>query len=274
MRPITVGFVILTWNSERCISDCLASIFSMREIRAHVFVADNGSTDQTCAMLAQCLPGPPHTLEIIRLARNLGTTAPRNMAIKRLLARNLPYICVADSDTVLNENALLSLIECLNAHPDCGLAGPFMANARGDAQLSARNFPTLLSKLCGILPWAVFQNSARRHDKPAPVSFPHPVEYLISACWMVRRETFMAAGLLDERLFYAPEDVEFCLRALRYGLRAYYCPGALIVHQWQRLSRKKLFSRHNFEHVKGLLYLFRKYHLWFSTEKAKGELPS
>ena len=39
-----------------------------------------------------------------------------------------------------------------------------------------------------------------------------PVGYLMSACWMMRPTLFDEVGLLDENIFYAPEDVEFCIR--------------------------------------------------------------
>ena len=44
-----------------------------------------------------------------------------------------------------------------------------------------------------------------------------------------------------------------------------YCYDAEIIHEWQRLSRKKLFSKHNYEHIKGLAYLFWKHRYAFRT---------
>lgn len=74
-------------------------------------------------------------------------------------------------------------------------------------------------------------------------------------------------GLLDEKIFYAPEDVDFCLCCWEQGNGVYKDYDAKIIHSWQRISRKKLFSRHNVEHIKGLLYLFRKHHFFFSASK-------
>lgn len=48
-----VGFVILTWNSQNCIQACLESISSMdaEKLYRRVVVVDNGSTDNTVALL-------------------------------------------------------------------------------------------------------------------------------------------------------------------------------------------------------------------------------
>ena len=89
----------------------------------------------------------------------------------------------------------------------------------------------------------------------------------MSACWLIKKEVIEHIGYLDEKIFYAPEDVEYCIRAWKNGYRIMYCRDAEIIHEWQRLSRKKLFSRHNWEHIKGLAYMFCKYRYCFNTDK-------
>ena len=42
-----VYFVILTWNSEKVIGDCIHSILAFQSVIAHIYVVDNGSTDGT-----------------------------------------------------------------------------------------------------------------------------------------------------------------------------------------------------------------------------------
>ena len=89
----------------------------------------------------------------------------------------------------------------------------------------------------------------------------------MSACWLMRADLVHEIGLLDEKIFYAPEDVEYCLRAWENGYRVLLDRRVKIIHELQRLSRKKLISKHNWEHIKGLLYLYNKYGLWHSKEK-------
>ena len=86
---------------------------------------------------------------------------------------------------------------------------------------------------------------------------------------MFRRDLPESIGLLDEKIFYSPEDVEYCVRAWKKGLRVIYCPEAHIIHATQRISKKKLISKHNWEHLKGLIYFFGKYSLFWNSDKIK-----
>lgn len=97
------------------------------------------------------------------------------------------------------------------------------------------------------------------------------VGYLLSACWMMRRNVLEEVGLLDERIFYAPEDVDYCVRVHRAGFRVAWYHDVEIIHEYQRLSKRKLVSKMNWEHVKGLVYFFRKYGYLFDAGKALSE---
>ena len=48
--------------------------------------------------------------------------------------------------------------------------------------------------------------------------------------------------LLDEKIFYALEDLEYCIRAWVNGYKVLYCKNVSIIHSWQRLSKKYLLS--------------------------------
>ena len=55
----------------------------------------------------------------------------------------------------------------------------------------------------------------------------------------------------------------------RHSYQVAFCPRARIIHEWQRISKRKLISRMNWEHIKGLCYMFRKHNYFFSTKKLK-----
>ena len=179
------------------------------------------------------------------------------------------YICVLDSDTVVNELAMDNLISVLESNPSCGIVGPRMHDANMVYQRSGRQIPTVTEKLLKVLPVKSLQAKGTAQEATIPEDGTGSVDvgYLMSACWMMRSDLFAQVGLLDEKIFYAPEDVEFCIRVWKAGMRVQYCYDADILHHWQRLSRKKLFSKHNFEHMKGLVYLFWKHKYLFHTTK-------
>lgn len=271
----SVGFVILTWNSEKYISECLNSLIALcgNGISGNIVVIDNGSSDDTVQRINQVFRIDRKDVghKLFQLEKNSGTTVSRNIGIRYLLEcqKKPNYICVLDSDTVVNELAMDNLISVLESNPSCGIVGPRMHDANMVYQRSGRQIPTVTEKLLKVLPVKSLQAKGTAQEATIPEDGTGSVDvgYLMSACWMMRSDLFAQVGLLDEKIFYAPEDVEFCIRVWKAGMRVQYCYDADILHHWQRLSRKKLFSKHNFEHMKGLVYLFWKHKYLFHTTK-------
>lgn len=262
-----IYFVILTWNSEKVIGPCIDSLLEFQDLMVDICIVDNGSTDGTLKILEQkrTILNKQHTISVIALEKNIGTTISRNMAIREILkvAQAEEYICILDSDTQVDEEAIKILINELESCPQNGVVGPQMFGTDGKPQLSGRNIPTIKEKLLNVLS----NSNLQKQSAGIQENGTQPVGYLLSACWLMKASLFEQVGLLDERIFYAPEDVEFCIRVWKKGFRVVYCPDAKILHHWQRISRKKLFSKHNYEHIKGLIYMFLKHRYCFSNVK-------
>ena len=263
-----ISFVILTWNSEKCIEACLQSIRQVKNISVKTCVVDNGSKDGTVEKIQKMQELlSKEKLELVKLPENKGTTISRNIGIKRVLADS-KFICILDSDTIVNEEALTDMISVFEKNPKAGIVGPVLKSLDGSVQNSGRAIPTLTLKVLKVLPFAALRRRGEQMEYIAKSEGEvSPVGYLMSACWLIRRECIEDIGLLDENIFYAPEDVEYCIRAWKNGWLVLYDGRCSIIHEWQRLSRKKLISKHNWEHIKGLMYLFNKYGFYFSSKK-------
>lgn len=252
-----VAFVILAWNSETYIKKCLDSALALRPGKLDVWVVDNGSTDSTSEILADLASNA--ALHVMTEDKNLGTTVSRNNALK-LIDADTDYVCILDSDTIVNQEAFIKLAGAL-ADESIGVAGPTMASSSGEVQLSGRALPTLGIKLGKACPFGDVAKRAAESEIPLTpiVGGIQDVGYLLSACWFMPYSALKTVGLLDEKIFYAPEDVDWCLRCHKAGLRVVRCYDAQIVHEYQRLSHKKLFSKTNSEHIKGLAHYFAKH---------------
>ena len=103
-------------------------------MRVKIYVIDNGSKDRTIPILEKVQQGLHYAaLEIISLPANKGTTISRNIGLKKA-CRNSSYICILDSDTVVNEQAMKSLMRSLKEHHDIGIIGPVMKGLDGTVQ--------------------------------------------------------------------------------------------------------------------------------------------
>lgn len=262
-RP-SVAFVILTWNSDRYITECVNSILAFEKIDVTVYVIDNGSTDRTVELITSF---DDERVHLCCLQTNHGTTYSRNLA---LLSDALTdgYISVLDSDTVVNEKAYCSMIDVLKSDDRIGLVGPIMRDSSGQVQMSGRNLPSLAIKTFKAIPLNWAQRRAEVMEQPTSITHGgvQEVPYLLSACWLMRSSLVASVGPLDERIFYAPEDVDYCIRVWKSGFKVVLCHDASIIHEYQRISKQKILSKTNFEHIKGLIYLFRKHRFLLDSE--------
>lgn len=251
--PTQISAVILSFNSKPHIERCVRSLmkaFSEMPGPHEVWAVENGSVDGSAQILRRLEREFSPTLRVICNERNLGTTVSRNQALRRATGR---YVLVMDSDAWVESPTLESLIHTLEQDARCGIAVPRLEYPDGRFQLSTDTFPTLLRKLHRLVALRNLETSA------TPPAEPCTVDYAISALWLFRRSLLEEVGLLDERIFYSPEDVDFCLRTWKAGYKVVYDPRVKAVHDAQELSRRKKLNGFATRHAKGLAYLFWKH---------------
>ena len=100
-----------------------------------------------------------------------------------------------------------------------------------------------------------------------PFDRPRPVHTAISCCWFFRRELFDLVGPLDERIFYSPEDVDWCLRCWKAGKAVVYFPHFRVMHHTRQISHKRPFSHLSLSHMRGILYYLGKHGYCFDRER-------
>ncbi len=260
MSAPALSIVILTWNSRTLLEACLAALpAATAPLPVETIVVDNGSRDDTHELLAR-----RSDLVVVQNPVNRGVAAGRNAGLR--LARG-EFVALLDVDTVPASGSFTTLVEHLRAVPDVGLVGPKLVGADGRLQYSCRRFPTVLDKLIRRLPEhvgrAVTDDVELRWWDHASA---RDVDYVIGACQVMRRAALRDVGPLDERIFYGPEDVDFCLRMHRAGWRVVYVPDAVVAHLERRVTRK-LLSTLTWRHVQGLGYYFWK-HRYLVTRPA------
>lgn len=268
---LKIGFIILTWNSEKVILSCLNSIYEMEEIDPWVVIIDNGSTDSTKRIISEL---KYKKLKLIQNKTNIGISKARNMGIKYFNKFNFDYYCFLDSDTIVNSSAFFIMHEEMKRHLKYGVCGPKMKTSSGVVQKSARVFPTFFEKICKACPNKKIQKIGEKIENAyeGNEGISYPVDYIMGACMLVKPNVMKKVKKFDENIFYGPEDAEFCVRVWKNSYQVAFCPEAEIIHEWQRLSKRKLISKMNYEHIKGLIYMFYKHRYLFSTKKLKSEM--
>lgn len=257
IQPIAVSIIIITWKMSALLQRLLESIVvHTHGVSYEIVVVDNHSEDGTAEMVERCFP----SVRLVRNDVNRGVAAARNQGFK---AARGNYFLILDADMMLVENSVRILYEFVESHREVGVAGSMLVSPEGALQYNCKRYPTLGALLLRRLDAYELVHKSRTLQHHMMTDWDHAnireVDYLIGACQMIRREALEKVGLLDERIFYGPEDIDFCIRMHRAGWKVMYDPSTRIIHYEQRMTKRKLFSPVSWKHLMGILYLYWKY---------------
>jgi len=229
---MSVGAVIVSFNSAAYLPDCLRSLRS--EGVADVVVVDNASSDGSVAAVRRADP----EARIVEAGANLGFGSAANRGVETTLS---PYLLVMNPDTVVEPGTVKALSEALDRDPGLAVVGPRMENLDGTLYPSVRRFPDLTvafgHAFLGLV-WPANPYTRRyrmldwAHDRGAA-----DVDWVSGACFLVRRAAFDVVGGFDEAYFMYVEDVDLCWRLGRAGWRIGYEPAGRVVHALGGSSR-------------------------------------
>ena len=220
----SLSVVMVNWNTAPLLPECLASVAAaIGERSMQVIVVDNGSTDGSVDFLRRNHPD----VQVVANDVNAGYQAACNQGSALATGDVLLHI---NTDARLLPGALDRLLTSLADDPTIGVVAPRLQYDDGTFQRwTAGRLPSLRSLSASFL----------FGDRLAPdaglwirddVTEPRDVEWVSSACLVVRRSVFEQVGGLDERFFAYMDDVDLCQGAAQAGYRVRYEPRADAVH--------------------------------------------
>jgi hypothetical protein len=234
---VDLSIVIVNWNVCELLRRCLSSIKAHRgELSIEIIVVDNASSDDSVVMIRREFP----EAHLVASPENLGYTRGNNLGAKEAQGR---YLLMLNPDTEIVGNALQQMMAYLDEHPEVGVVGPQLLYPDGSIQSSRRRFPHLMMAffLGTPLGWRWFPDSKLAHlynmaDKPDHEI--QPVDWLVGAALMTRREIWQAVGPLDEAFFMYFEEVDWCYRCRQAGWEIHYLPTVQIIHHEHKSADK------------------------------------
>jgi len=241
-NPI-VSAIIANWNGARHLRACLPSLVGQSFQPLEIIVVDNGSTDDSEAVVrksgARWLP----------LERNLGLAPALNRGAAIASGEFLLFV---NNDMRFDREFVATLANQLAADQNLFAADGMQFNWEG-------TFPGhLAAKLVTARP----QEKSSVELVPGLYFFQEPASASIpvfmgsAASMMVRRAHFDLLRGFDDRLPLGYEDVEICWRAWIHGWKTVYVPGAVCWHRVGSSGRSPEGARLNFRGiVKGRLLL-------------------
>ena len=291
--PGTLAVIIVNWNVREELARCLQSLDRAANHwpwgEVHVWVVDNASQDDSVLMVRARFPW----VSLLPLEENLGFAAANNLALRALgvlsasssslytrsaaMAQRLSLppgstppdtLLFLNPDTEVAPDALFRMGETLYANARTGVVGPRLMYPDGTHQHSGFRFPNLWQVFLDFFPIHGRLVHSRLNGRYAKILYegtaPFPVDFVLGAAMMTRREVIETVGGFDEGYWLYCEEMDWARRVRAAGWEIRIDPRARVIHYEGRSSRQ--FRGQAFVALwRSRFRYFRQYHSpWFN----------
>lgn len=239
MSPPDLAVIIVTWNVRALVLDALRSLLddvAGSGLTTRVIVVDSASADGTVAAIRESFP----QVDVIASEDNPGFAGGNNRGLRELgfgsaEPAQLPRaVYLLNPDTITQPGATRTLFDALCADPRVGVVGARLAFGDGTFQHSAFGFPGLRQVWAEFFPTPGRLIEGRFNGRyPRDLfdgSEPFPVDFVLGATFMLRREVIEQTGLFDEHFFMYCEEIDWQWRIRQAGWDICCVPTARVTH--------------------------------------------
>ncbi|MFA6908959.1 MAG: glycosyltransferase family 2 protein [Patescibacteria group bacterium] len=257
-----LSIIILNYKTRGLLKQCIRGIQEYTQgYSSELIVVDNASHDGTREMMQEEFP----SVVFIETKKNLGFGAGMNAGMN--IAHG-DYFLLLNTDIAILDDAIQRLVAYMDQHPRVGIAGPRLMNPDGSVQYSCYRFPSFFTALWRRSPFGKLSSVRHLLKTYVMADFDHassrPVDWILGACMIVRKEALQRVGMFDERFFLYVEDTDWCRRFWEQKWEVHYSADAEIVHYHGRQSAENpgisgIFSYATRVHILSWMKYFLKY---------------
>lgn len=217
-----VKIVILNWNGAEHLRRFLPSVVASAPVGVEVVVADNGSTDDSVAVLGAGFP----SVRVIRLDANYGFAEGYNRALEQLEA---DCFVLLNSDVETPAGWLEPLIAALENDREVAAVAPKLrawtvpekfeyAGAAG-GYIDYLGYPFCRGRILRSM-----ETDSGQYDDARDVF------WVSGAAFCCRADVFRKLGGFDARFFAHMEEIDLCWRMQLAGYRVRIVPESTVYH--------------------------------------------
>ena len=241
--------VILNWNGADCLRRYLPTVVAATPAGVGIVVADNGSSDDSLALLEQNFP----TVERLSLDRNYGFAEGYNRALQQIEA---DYYILLNSDVETPAGWLDPLLRCLDEQPDVAACAPKL---RAVAERDRFEYAGAAGGFIDWLGYPFCRGRILRSIEQDCGQYDDPCDafWVSGAAFCCRAEVFHALGGFDGAFFAHMEEIDLCWRMQLAGWRVRIVPESTVYHYGGGTLRSDSPQKVYLNHRNNLSMLFK-----------------
>ena len=197
------GIVILTYNREQLLHECIENVQKQTIQASSIIIINNASTDTTGRYL-ETLEKENTIYDIVNLPQNTGGAGGFAKGIERALEKNIECVLLIDDDAMIAEDYMEQILQARQSQPAYqAFAGTVKTNETIDT------FHRRTISKVGLL----FHNCSEEEYQQ-----PHFLCEVASFCGMVLDISLIKRiGLPHSEYFIWHDDAEYSLRVRKYS---------------------------------------------------------
>jgi len=217
-----IAIVILNYNGEKLFDTFLPSVIRNRGNEAEIFLADNGSTDNSVSYLKDNFP----EVKIIDLKTNHGFAEGYNRALQQVDAE---YFVLLNSDVEVTPGWLEPGIKMLEEDENLAAVQPKILSYEKPHQFEYAGAAGGFIDLFGY-PFCRGRILNRMEPDVGQYNRASSIFWASGACMFVKAGVFKKAGGFDGDFWAHMEEIDLCWRLKNQGYKVGYQPKSVVFH--------------------------------------------
>lgn len=250
------ALLLYSWNKAEVLAQTLTSLRHSHTDYAPIFVLNNGSSDDTAALLRAAADQWGEQLHCLHLPVNIGAPAARNWLLALPEVRAHDTVIFLDDDILLDKDWLRSLCAVADAHPEADTIGCRIVGHLPPHVVQCADF-FLLPPEGGDTSFVDIEENMHLHCAAMGsmdtllTLYTRPCLSVSGCCHLLRTRHVLAQGGFDIR--FSPsqfDDAERDMRTVLHGGQVLYT-GLVSVKHVQHSSLQQAHSRARVAHIFG-----------------------
>jgi len=212
-----VSVIIVNYNGEKVLDECLSSIFKQTYKNYEVIVVDNDSKDNSIEIIKSSYP----KVILIEEKYNHGFAGGNNIGYEKSTGE---IIILLNNDTKVEEDYIENFIKVFDEFPNCGVAS---------SKIVLYDEPELLDGAGSF--WTgytmLYHTGYLKKANLKEFNNPYKVFSAKGASMITKKEIIEKVGLFDSDFWHYYEEGDFCHRVINSGYDVYYYPKTTCYHK-------------------------------------------